>query len=70
MQNKETSEDIIEGTVYNLIPLNDGNFIFTGSIQGTDEIFIYNVKGKSYKNLKQGNIYNMEVTEDNKKNCL
>lgn len=67
LQNKETSEEIIDGTVYNFIPLNDGNFIFTGNIQGTYGIFIYNVKGKSYKNLKQGNIYNMEVTEDNKK---
>lgn len=67
LQNKETSEDIIEGTVYDLIPLNDGNFIFTGNIQGTDGIFIYNVKGKSYKNLKQGNINNIGITEDNKK---
>lgn len=60
-------EDTIEGEIYKLIPLNDGNFIFSGEIKENSGIFIYNVKNKSYKNIKSGKISNIELTEDNTK---
>jgi Tol biopolymer transport system component len=67
VDNGDIWEDTMEGEIYKLIPLNDGNFIFSGEIKGNNGIFIYNVENKSYKNIKSGNIFNVELTEDNTK---
>lgn len=67
LDNGDIWEDTIEGEIYKLIPLNDGNFIFSGEIKENSGIFIYNIKNKSYKNIKSGRISNIELTEDNTK---
>lgn len=67
LDNGDIWEDTMEGEIYKLIPLNDGNFIFSGEIKENSGIFIYNVKNKSYKNIKSAKISNIELTEDNTK---
>lgn len=67
LDNGNIWENTIAGEIYKLIPLNDGNFIFSGEIKENSGIFIYNIKNKSYKNIKSGKISNIELTEDNTK---
>ncbi|MDD7793593.1 hypothetical protein [Clostridium sp. 'White wine YQ'] len=67
IDSKEITELKIKGSVYNVIPLNDGNFIFSGSVDGNSGIFIYNMANSTYKILKSGNIYEVKLTKDEDK---
>ncbi len=67
LKNKGVSKKLIKGNVYDFQLLDDGNFIFCGNIEGSSGIFIYNVKNKTHKNLKQGKILGIEMSKDNKK---
>ncbi len=67
LENEEVSEETIQGPVNKMVPLLDGNFIFSGQIEGENGIFIYNMQTKNYKNLVQGNISDVEITKDNNK---
>lgn len=67
LKNNESFETVLKGSIYDFMPLNDGNFLFCGDIGESKGIFIYNMKSKSYKSLKQGDIFKLDLTEDNTK---
>jgi hypothetical protein len=67
LENEEVSEEAIPGHINKMVNLLDGNFIFSGQIEGENGIFIYNMETKNYKNLVQGNISDVDITKDNKK---
>ncbi|CUU49685.1 TolB family protein [Clostridium beijerinckii] len=67
LENEEISEEAIQGSINKVVNLLDGNFIFSGQIEGENGIFIYNIQTKNYKNLVQGNISDVDITDDNKR---
>jgi hypothetical protein len=67
IDSKEVTNLKIKGSVLNLIPLKDGNFIFNGNIEGNNGIYIYNMANNTYKVLKSGDINEVSLTEDENK---
>lgn len=67
IQNKELIKYPINGTIYDIKPLDDGNLLISGSINENNGLFIYNIDTKNYKNLVHGTIGNIDVSPDRKR---
>lgn len=57
---------LITGDILDFAPLENGNLLISGTIDGIDGLFLFNKQDKTHKLLAQGNISDVHVAPDGK----
>lgn len=67
IENGDLSILPIDGYISGILPLNNGNLLFTGNIDGYEGMYLYAVKDKFVKRIIEDSIFSFNISPDNQR---